>query len=143
MSPYQRHIEELNTEDIIVKLPEYKYFFVKYFMPALDRILDLKYRGNCLHQAALTIIAVQRWQLDTGQYPDDLGLLVEAGYLRELPMDPYSDKPLVYKRTADGFTLYSVSENFTDDGGVWHVKSDGDIIQWGDTGDAIFWPLKN
>jgi len=35
-----------------------------------------------------------------------------------LPTDPFSGKPLVYRRTASGFILYSVGEDRKDDGGV-------------------------
>ena len=36
---------------------------------------------------------------------------------RNVTIEPYSDKPLVYKIADDGFMLYGVSENFIDDGG--------------------------
>ena len=64
--------------------------------------------------------------------------LVEAGYLRKLPMDPYSDKSLGYKHIDDGFILYSFGENFTDDGGMRYGSG------WGsdNKGDRIFWPVE-
>lgn len=34
-----------------------------------------------------------------------------------LPLDPYTDKPLLYRREGRGFVLYSVGRNFKDDGG--------------------------
>jgi hypothetical protein len=34
-----------------------------------------------------------------------------------VPIDPYSDRPLVYRRTDDGYLLYSVGSNRVDDGG--------------------------
>ena len=79
------------------------------------------------YEATLAVLALQRYRLDKGQYPPDSGgprpgRLPAAG-----PGDPYSDGPLVYRTTGDAFTLYSVADNFQDDGGVqnpddpWHA----------------------
>jgi hypothetical protein len=57
-------------------------------------------------------------------------------------MDPYSDRPLIYKKTDEGFMLYSVGLNFTDDGGVPGTDKNGKPRMWGDNGDQIFWPVE-
>jgi len=62
--------------------------------------------------------------------------------LKALPIDPFSDKPLVYRRTEDGFILYSVGPNFEDDGGVVGKDEKGRVKMWADEGDAVFWPVK-
>ena len=67
--------------------------------------------------------------------------LVAAGYMKELPIDTYSDKPLVYKKTEDDFILYSVGHNFIDDGGVPGTGRDGKVRSWAANGDEIFWPV--
>ena len=68
--------------------------------------------------------------------------LFEAGYLKKLPMDPYSDSPLVYKKTDDDFILYSVGYDFEDDGGEVYRDNKGRVRPWGDEGDAVFWPVR-
>jgi hypothetical protein len=55
-------------------------------------------------------------------------------------MDPFSDKPLVYRRTDDDFILYSVGYNFIDDGGVRGKDKNGKPRMWADNGDRIFRP---
>jgi hypothetical protein len=68
--------------------------------------------------------------------------LIKAGYLKELPMDPYSDKSLIYKKTENNFTLYCIGHNFKDDGGkIFEEK--GNVHRWGThkDGDAVFWPV--
>lgn len=79
------------------------------------------YYHGLLHKSwerpVITILALHRYRLRTGQFPDSLEKLVETGYLKELPPDPYSHTPLVYRRTPDGFTLYSIGRNKMDDGG--------------------------
>lgn len=58
-----------------------------------------------------------------------------------MPIDSFSDKPLVYRKTDDGFTLYSVGENCIDDGGELARNKKGEARVWGGEGDAIFWPI--
>jgi len=69
-------------------------------------------------KALIAILAVLRYKIDTGQFPQSLDTLVSAGYLQAVPMDPYSGSTMVYKLTEDNFTLYSVGKDFSDDGGA-------------------------
>ncbi len=110
-------------------------------MPAVDRVSEIGYRGKASHEATVTIFALKLWRLEKNTYPATLGELVAAGYLKGLPTDPYSDKPLVYKRTDDDFVLYSVGSNFTDDGGKPGTDRHGQPRNWRDNGDTVFWPI--
>ena len=85
---------------------------------------------------------LKRYQQETGQYPANLKELVEAGYIKELPMDPYSEKPLAYKRTQDNFMLYSVGSNFKDDGGQVAKGDNGRALSFAAEGDWVFWPVQ-
>ena len=144
MSPYQRHKRNLvDAEEILESMSRYRYALLYYFMPAAERVSDLLYREKALHEAIITISAIQQWRLEKDGYPENLDELVEGGFLKELPIDPWSDKPLVYKKTDDSFTLYSVSRNFVDDGGEYGVLDSGRISNWLDNGDSIFWPQVN
>lgn len=60
--------------------------------------------------------AVRRYIIQLGSPPESLESLVPV-YLSTVPQDPYSGEPLVYRRTPDGYLLYSVGPNRTDDGG--------------------------
>jgi len=143
MSPYEKHVSNsCNIDAMISALPRYRFFLLYMLMPAVDQASEHAYRGKALHQAAVTVLALKRWQLEENNYPEKLDELVAAGYLKEPPMDPWSDKPLVYKKTADNFTLYSVGSNFKDDGGQVYRDEKGKIKLWGDEGDAVFWPVQ-
>jgi len=143
ITPYEKHIRKLEgPEKMLFSLPEYRYFLLRYFMPALDRVSELVYRGKTSHEATVTILALKRYRLDNKEYPAGLDKLVTSGYLKELPMDPFSDKPLIYKRTDGDFILYSFSHNLTDDGGEPGKDRDGRVGQWRDNGDMIFWPVQ-
>ena len=94
------------------------------------------HRDNVVISAVKTVAATMSYQQDHTVLPVSLEDLVTAGYLEELPIDPYSDKPLVYKLTPDGnFILYSFGKDFDDDGGkhdrLWGQKD----------GDYVFWPI--
>ena len=60
--------------------------------------------------------------------------LSEGDYIDKLPMDPYSDSALVYKKANGNFILYSQSSNFEDDGGTYRNWEDKE-------GDVVFWPV--
>jgi hypothetical protein len=141
MSPYERQMQKISSDDIILALPQHRYFLIHYLTTAIDRMSEIRYRSKALHEATITILALKRWRLERGKYPMDLDELVAAGYLKALPMDPYSDKALVYKKTEDNFRLYSISLNFTDDGGQVYRDDKGRVRQWDDEGDAVFWPV--
>jgi hypothetical protein len=65
----------------------------------------------------VTAIALKRYQLRHGNYPDDLAALVPE-ILTSVPRDPVDGKPLRYRRDGEKqFVLYSVGEDEKDDGG--------------------------
>ena len=110
-------------------------------LPAVERMSDILHQTRTLHEATATVLALIAYRLDTGDYPDDLPQLLRAGYLDQLPQDPFSDRPLVYRKIDGDFTLYSVGRNFTDQGG--QTASAGGKhrpVIWGTDADAVFWP---
>jgi hypothetical protein len=111
-------------------------------LPAVSRVADVSWtsRANCY--ALVAQIAAERYRRDKGAYPQSMEELQSAGYLKELPMDPWSDKPLVYRRTGEGYTIYSVGTNFVDDGGNGHDQK-GKLISSPSVSamDLVFWPV--
>ncbi|MFO0810897.1 MAG: hypothetical protein U0746_19890 [Gemmataceae bacterium] len=65
-------------------------------------------RLNC----AVAAVAVEQHRAAHGDWPATLATLGV-----ELPDDPYTGRPLLYKRLADGVVVYSVGGNRRDDGG--------------------------
>ena len=103
---------------------------------AMPRVIEIEYRSRADVQALVTTLAVLRYRTNEGEYPAMLQELASAGYLVELPKDPYSNKPLVYRRTRESFALYSFGADFDDDGGL--------PSKWGSGqgGDQVFWPVE-
>jgi hypothetical protein len=72
---------------------------------------------------ARTAIALERYRLAHGEYPESLDALAPQ-FIAKVPHDVINGEPLKYRRAGDGqFVLYSVGWNETDDGGV--VALDG------------------
>ena len=62
-------------------------------------------------------LAVERWRLaHNSNVPNSLAELV-PDYLSAVPIDPFDEQPLRYKKLAHGYVVYSIGSDFTDDGG--------------------------
>jgi hypothetical protein len=106
--------------------------------PPVARVSELSFRMRAQRDALITTLALLRYKTDKGSFPADLQKLVSAGYTDQAPMDPYSDQPLVCKRTENNFILYSLGADFKDDGGK-HDRSWGQGEQGAD---YVFWPIQ-
>jgi hypothetical protein len=110
--------------------------------PAMERVAALVWRLKTGRRALLTTVAVLRYGRDKGDYPATLETLVADGYMRELPIDPYSGKAFGYRTTENGFLLYSWGLNLVDDGGWQETGQNGMPRAWADNGDEVFWPVR-
>lgn len=66
--------------------------------------------------AARTGLACRLYKSRNGSYPETLDALV-PGILKEIPIDPFTGDPLIYRREGEGFIVYSLGSNQKDDGG--------------------------
>ncbi len=111
--------------------------FISMFGPFPIKPLERASRMRTSLDALIGTLAILRYEAERGQLPSGLQMLVDEGYLETLPQDSFSDGPLVYKQTADGFILYSYGHDFDDDGGTpskWGYGDKG--------GDQVFWPVQ-
>ena len=102
-------------------------------------------KGQKVNKFYFNSAGILWYEKERGMYPESLAELVKVGFLEEVPIDPFSDEPLVYRKTDDGFILYSVGMNFVDDGGQYGTNKNGGAKKtWSDDGgDAVFWPVQN
>ena len=91
-------------------------------------------RWFALGLIALVAVALERFRLSHGRYPDDLDELAPA-FLAVLPADPYTAQPLRHQGTgADQPRLWSVGAEGVDDGGtiesdeVWLLPADPEAL---------------
>lgn len=93
------------------------YAFVSKFMFGNSEASFLKVAQiEAILLASRTGLACRLFKGRTGRYPDRLDELV-PGLLTEVPVDPFTGKPLVYRREGEGFVVYSLGSNEKDDGG--------------------------
>lgn len=145
MTPYERR-KAPDVEKMITALPVYRYILLDIILPNMGRAGNLSWESRTEYEAAMTILALKRYHAEHGAYPAMLEDLVAGHYLQHVPMDPYSAQALRYARRGDDFVLYSVGEDFQDDGGVQNakepwaraaVRSEPAIY-----GDRVFWPVQ-
>jgi len=88
------------------------------FLPALGACAKKAAYTQAAADMARTALALERYRLAHGNFPDSLTALVPQ-FLAQIPHDVIGGQPLKYRRTDDGrFVLYSIGWNETDDGGV-------------------------
>ena len=87
-------------------------------MPSLGNATKKFAHGQASVNLARTAIALERYRLAHGNFPEALDALAPQ-FLEKVPHDVIGGQPLKYRRTNDGqFVLYSVGWNEADDGGV-------------------------
>jgi hypothetical protein len=77
---------------------------------------EMDHRMPTSQRLLCTDFALRLYREDHGRFPHQLSELVPK-YLDAVPIDPYCDKPLVYKATDGKYRLYTVWFNGLDDGG--------------------------
>jgi len=86
-------------------------------------------RAETDRSLTLCAIALKRYALRHGKLPASLEALVPE-FVSAVPVDWMDGKPLRYRLNADGsFTLYSVGENLTDDGGDTSLLPDQPAVR--------------
>jgi type II secretory pathway pseudopilin PulG len=62
-------------------------------------------------------LALRAYRMEHGTYPSDLGQLVPA-YIAHVPNDPFAHSdPLIYRKEADDYVLYSIGPDGVDNAG--------------------------
>jgi hypothetical protein len=136
-TPWQRHA---NAQSITPASLKSTGLLMQVVVPAFEKTAEINWRARAGRGATLAILAIELYRLEKGSLPASLDELVKSGYLTELPMDPWSDGLLVYRRIDDGYTLYGVGEDFTDNGGKPRPKDLRERAKGG--WDDVFWPAQ-
>jgi hypothetical protein len=74
-------------------------------------------------QCTTTAVAIELYRRDQGRVPDSLDDICPR-YIKTIPIDPFTGKPLLYIHDDLAYTVYSTGSNRTDDGGLVAPKPD-------------------
>jgi hypothetical protein len=109
LKSYGRSIDEQAAHG---KIPVY----IGLVVPSIFRVGESFSRHQASLRCAIVALAVERYRIAHGHWPDSLNSLV-PDFLAKVPLDPYDAKPLRYRRLKDGVVIYSIGPDETDDGG--------------------------
>ena len=94
--------------------------------PALGGVMITFDKGIGLARAGQVAVALKQYKQARGEYPADLAALA-PDYLQNIPADPFTGSPPIYRREGDGFVVYSVGADGRDDGGEWAGRQKKDL----------------
>ena len=113
--PFSARRQPLNAE---VKQANLFNLAERLFLPALGGAVKRFASGQSSVDLARVAIALERYRLAHGEYPESLDALAPQ-FMGKIPHDIINGQPLHYRRASDGqFVLYSVGWNEIDDGGM-------------------------
>jgi len=93
------------------------YIIVALTSPAVTSFINMVIYRQALVNQSVIACALERYRIEKGSYPDSLDA-VRLADGKPLPLDPITEKPMGYRKTADGrYALWSVGFDGKDDGG--------------------------
>jgi len=105
---------ENNLQDRIVdELPAWS--LGKMLLPALSKARLAFVRTKAIKAVLTAELALEIYRDNSRSYPQNLDEVKRI--FPDIPLDPFTNEPLKYRRTDKGYVVYSVGENLTDDGG--------------------------
>jgi hypothetical protein len=117
--------ENKRDHEIVKEFPAWS--LAKMLVPALSHARVAFVRSEAKRAILIAQVALEVYRNEKGKYPRTLDQL--KGTLDVIPIDPFSNEPLKYRRTEDGYVVYSVNENLVDDQGEQSdKKEDKDIV---------------
>ncbi len=106
--------------DLSSARPEYCHTMVSATIQATE---DAIKRRDIMNRLLKTYLAIRWYESQFGEFPAQLQDLVPE-FLASVPIDPFVNRPLVYRREGDGFVLYGVGIDGVDDGGKFGNVAD-------------------
>ena len=96
------------------------------------RRAEMRNKGIAAHLRLLTTeLALRCYRIEHGHVPTTLSQLVPKN-LRLVPIDPFSEKPMIYRPLGTNWVLYSIGEDGLDNGGKPVARSSIGTVAKGD-----------
>jgi len=111
----------------------------KMLLPSLSRYHKLRTRTEASRRATQLAYATHLYRARNGRWPKSLDEL-PANMGDTMRTDPFTGRQFGYRVTDEGPTIYSLSENGVDDGGVHSPRWDDKVENDAGSDDYVFWP---
>ena len=90
----------------------------------MARIVKMHIRCSAEVSASRAALAVERYRLKEGEYPERLSDIVPK-FIEQIPKDPFDGNDLRYKKLPDGFVVYSIGADGIDN---WPARNNDDYV---------------
>lgn len=114
--PYYQCRDALRARDEGLRAKPWHAIVSKLLIGSAEAAFMKTAKAEAIALASRAGLACRLYKSRTGHYPQALDELVPE-LLTEVPVDPFTGKPLVYRREGEGFIVYSLGSNQKDDGG--------------------------
>jgi len=114
--PPRERLKRFRQADDRVQQLSVLHVMIKMMAPGMSRVAEHDVRVRARLDLARTALALERYRLAAGRAPVQLPELVPQ-YLERVPLDPFDEQPIRYRRTDPGYLLYSVDADGQDHGG--------------------------
>ena len=112
-----------------------QHWMSKNSLPRVGALRIMRLKAVCEGRATLLLAALLLHEITAGAFPDGLDALVPLD-LKELPLDPFTEKPFIYLKNGPGCLVYSYGPDGDDDKAArdvsaarhWPEPADGDFV---------------
>jgi hypothetical protein len=126
--PYPESRERLSTIEDMLSSSEGVNPLLKLLTPSISRAVFIRTRAETSRRATVLSTYLNAYRQQFGEYPDTLDVFAD----RDFVTDPFTQGRFAYRREDDGFVLYSLGKNGTDESGAHDPK--------GESNDMLYWP---
>ncbi|UCG15516.1 MAG: hypothetical protein JSV19_09505, partial [Phycisphaerales bacterium] len=106
---------------------------------SISKAHQIRARAEASRRATQLSYATHLFKARHGRWPESLDEL-PARHRHPVRTDPFTGRDFGYRLSDDGPTIYSLSENGLDDGGVHSFRWDSEITNDAGSDDYVFWP---
>lgn len=96
-------------------------------VPSLFALAEIVGRHEIERDSTRLAVAIERFRRQKGRLPSKLQELVPQ-FVPQMPVDPFSGRPLVYRSEPNEYVVYSVGWNRVDDGGADEPPMPADLV---------------
>ena len=83
--------------------------------PFIEPLINAMLQADAIMRGTKCLVALRQWQLDHENPPPNLKTMVQAAGMLQVPIDPYSDQPMLMTIIDEQVVIYSVALDGKDD----------------------------